>query len=152
MSSETASRTWLGRPTACRLAVLQVACITLLLAGCGSSERTFSPEGFVDAANADGAGLALGDRLDASREGVDVYGIAFAATGATGGGAPAEDSGGSLLVTASATAALAEYGRCQSGTGLLCFRVANVVVILEGGVAPENVARLTAAAKAMAAG
>jgi hypothetical protein len=150
MTSDTAVRTWLGRPTAMRQTVLQVACITVLVAGCGS-ERIFGAEEFVDAANQRGAGLVLGSTLTTSRPGVEVYALTFQTSGESGASTatPAEDTAGSLLVSPGSDEALAEYARCQSGGGLICYRAANVVLLFEGAVPPDDLARVTRAVRAM---
>ena len=68
-----------------------------------------------------------------------------------GGGEP-EHGGGSLRVTDSTQAAEEEHARCEGAASLLCFRAANVVVILEDDVHPAGLARLTDALRAMESG
>jgi hypothetical protein len=112
----------------------------LVVAGCGG-ERTFEPEEFADAANAEGAGMTLGDELVSIEEGVDVYAITFA-----------KGPGGSLVVTDDADAAREEHARCEEAVTLVCYRAANVVLMLEGEEGDEHLAKVDAAIRALAAG
>jgi hypothetical protein len=137
-----------GRRTGIWALLIAVAAV-----GCGSGQ-TFTAQQFIDAANQHNAGIGLGQPLDSSRPGVDVWALTFRASDAAPGGPPVVDvnAAGSLLVTPSGDDALAEYSRCQVGSGLVCYRVANVVLVFEGAVPPEDLVRLTSAVKAMASG
>lgn len=113
--------------------------IALLAAGCGG-ERTFDPPEFVDAANAEGAGLVLGDELVSIEEGVDVYAVTFA--GESG-------HGGSLVLTGDADAAREEHRRCEEAVSLACYRAANVVLMLEDEEGEEHMRKVDAAIRAL---
>lgn len=109
----------------------------------------------MDAINAHGAGLELGAPLSSAGGAPNVYELQVARgeadTGVTGpAGAVGEaHGGGSLTVTSDADAGLAEYRRCESAADLLCFRVANVVMIFETGIAAEDLERLETAVRAI---
>lgn len=111
-----------------------------LLAGCGGGERTFAPQEFVDAVNAEGAELTLGDVLTTNEEGVEIREVTFA------GDVPGS---GTLLTLADSAEAIAELERCESSISLVCFRAANAVLRFED-VLPEDQVRITAAVEALA--
>lgn len=134
-------RSRLSAPSALALAVALAA----LLAACGS--REFTAGEFVEAANAEGAGLVLGDELETLREGQSLHAVSFATPGGDG-----DHDGGTLVVTAGADAALAEYERCEGSATLVCYRAANVALYFEGAPAPEDGAALEDALRAMAEG
>jgi hypothetical protein len=112
----------------------------LALVGCGG-ERSFEPDEFVGAANAEGADLVLGEPLTSIEEGVDVYALSF----------EEGDSGGSLIVTADADAARDEHTRCEEAVSLVCYRAANVVLLFETDPSDPAVARVDAAIRALEA-
>jgi hypothetical protein len=112
----------------------------LVLAGCGGGDETeFDAEGFVDALNAGGAGLELGDELANTQEGVEVRAVKVTRAG-----------GGSIVVAADEEAGRAEHARCEAAVTLLCYRAANVVLLLEDELAPPERMRLEAAFTALA--
>lgn len=119
---------------ACAFALTGAAC------GEGGS-RTFEPQEFVDAANAEGAGLALGDSLRSSEPEVEeVYELEFEGGEHSGESESEEhaDEGASLIVGADDEAAIAAYERCEATVTLLCFRAANVAIVFRGEAsAPE---------------
>jgi hypothetical protein len=132
-----------------RPALVLIALITLLAAGCG--EREFEPDEFVDAANAEGAGLVLGDSLTSITEDVEVFAISFAEENRPEpGGEHEHGGGGSLIVTADADSAREEFERCQSTVTLTCYRAANVVLYFDAPPEDEHVARVDAAIRALA--
>jgi hypothetical protein len=126
-----------------RPAVLGLAAI-LLLAGCGGGE-TFSAGDLVSQLNDHGAGLALGEQLPSTREGIELYGLRFSNQVA----GDAEASGGSLTITADSDAGAAEYQRCQSAGSLICFRADNAVITFEGELPAADRSRLAAALRSL---
>jgi hypothetical protein len=140
------------------LAATAVSLATLAL-GCGSGGRTFTAEEFVEEANANGAGLELGDPLFAAEGEDEIYRVALQeGHGSEGAGegpasgetdAAHEHGGGSLRVSEDAEAAEEEYARCESAASLLCYRAANIVLILEPSVEPQQLRGLDAAIRAM---
>jgi hypothetical protein len=134
---------------------MRVAAVTLVavLAGTGcGSERSFDPEEFVEEANAEGAGLVLGESLTSIEEGVDVYAISFEEEPGEhdepepGGHA---HSGGSLIVTGDADAAREEHARCEQAVTLVCYRAANVVLLFDAEPSDEHVAKVDSAIRAL---
>jgi hypothetical protein len=79
--------------------------------GC-SGGQTFSAEEFVRDVNREGVKLKLGEPLTTGEE---------------------VHAGGSLSVYDEDGAADAEYETCRQAADLLCYQLANVVVVLEGG-------------------
>jgi hypothetical protein len=141
---------------------LAAACAALLagsLAACGD-EATFTADELVAEVNARGAQVRLGERLTTSQAGVELYALRLAAAGAAPG-VPSSDAdsaavdvhgGGTLTITENDDAALAEYERCESAVSLVCYRAANAVLIFEGAVPNQDLARIEAAVQAMAEG
>ena len=134
-----------GRPGAVGSALFAASVVSaavLALAACGSGERTFSAQEFVDAANANGAGLTLGGE----QAGAQIYALRVEAEPASGR-APAlgqEAGSGSLRVEESSDAAEDEYARCDRA-GLFCYRAANVVLVFEADVDPSSLVDLVRA-------
>jgi hypothetical protein len=130
-----------------------IACFAAAaLTACGSDERTFTAQEFVDEANAHGTRLTLGEPLPTDEPGTALYGVTIEGPGAEHPGAapaiPEEGGGGSLRVEETAEAAEAEYARCDQA-GLLCYRAANVVLVFEQDVDPESLAALARAIRAL---
>jgi hypothetical protein len=116
---------------------------------CG--ERSFEAEEFVDEANASGAGIELGEPLTTTESDAEVYALRIVAEHAEAtDGEHAHGGGGSLTVTEDDDVALARYEECEAAATLLCYRVANVVVIVEDALPPEDRSRLDAAVSSLA--
>ncbi len=130
-------------------ALIVLPLMLALLTGCGG-EKEFTGEEFIDAVNAEGAALALGDVITTNPDGIEVRALAFtdpetSPTGAEGG----LQGSGAMLVLSDAGAASDELERCESAPAFTCFRAANVVLRFEE-IFPEEQARLTAAFEAIA--
>jgi hypothetical protein len=146
-------------PRAWLLAATCAALVTGSLAACGD-ETTFTADELVAEVNARGAQVRLGERLTTSQEDVELYALRLAGAGAAPGvpsgnaGSAAVDvhGGGTLTITENDDAALAEYDRCESAVSLVCYRAANAVLIFEGAVPNQDLARIEAAVQAMAEG
>jgi hypothetical protein len=117
--------------------LLVIAILAWFAVGCG--EREFEPDEFVDAANAEGAGLVLGESLTSITEDVEVFAISFE----QGSG------GGSLLLTDDSDSAREEHERCESAVTLTCYRAANVVLYFDAPPSDAQVARVDAAIRAL---
>jgi hypothetical protein len=105
------------------------------LAGC-TEERTFSAEEFVEEVNAEGVEMHLGEELstdeaDAELRAVELEPLLGAPE--VPGEAEHAHAGGSLAVYEDTAAAEDRHGECEGAADLLCYRAANVVVILERG-------------------
>jgi hypothetical protein len=140
------SRRRLATPLAALIAV------GIAIAGCGESRPAFSAQELVDQANANGAGLVLGEPLDIEREGAEAHEVTFEEVGAAHADEASEHGhgGGTLTITADADAGLAEYERCESAATLLCFRAANAVLFFESSLDPGDRGRLEQALMRMA--
>ena len=112
--------------------------------GCG--EREFEPDEFVEAANAEGAGLVLGESLTSITEDVEVFAVSFQQ------GQDGAPGGGSLIVTGDSDSAREEHARCQSAVTLTCYRAANVVLYFDAPPSDARVARVDAAIRALGDG
>jgi hypothetical protein len=120
---------------------------------CGG-ERTFDADEFVETANREGAGLALGEPLQTDQADVDaVFALEFGHTGEVGREDEADDDhqhgGASLIVGTDEAAALVAYDNCEASVTLVCFRAANVAVVYSGDESGEEVQRLRAALVAL---
>jgi hypothetical protein len=136
------------------LALGAVALAALALPACGSGERTFSAEEFIDEANTHGASLELGQPLSTSETDVELYALTIeepqSAEGAEADPAIADEhGGGSLRVTESVDDAEAEVERCEQAVSLFCYRAANVVLIFEQDAEPEALSGVAAALRAL---
>jgi hypothetical protein len=138
--------------------VLFTVAAAALLAGCGSDERSFSADEFVAEANRNGAHLELGVPLSTSDTGDELYALEVGSSDEPvkeqglpedHGELEHEHAGGSLRVSDSTEDAEAEYSRCEGAATLLCYRAANVVVILEEGAEPRDLRALETAIRAM---
>lgn len=129
--------------------MLAIPLALALVAGCGG-EKQFTEDGFIDAVNAEGAGLELGEVITTNEQGVDVRSVTFAegATSPTGAEGGVHGSG-TMLVLADAGAATDELERCETAPSLTCFRAANVVLRFEE-LFPEEQSRVIAAFEAIA--
>jgi hypothetical protein len=102
--------------------------------GC-SGGQTFSAEEFVRDVNREGVKLKLGEPLTTEEEGKELYAIELEPLGGPRLDSEGEEvhAGGSLSVYDEDGAADAEYETCRQAADLLCYQLANVVVVLEGG-------------------
>jgi hypothetical protein len=129
--------------------VAALCAAAIALAGCGSGERSFSAQEFVDEANAKGASLALGERLGGEQ--AEIYALRVGGDPGTDGAALGADAGsGSLRVEDSSDAAEGQYARCERA-GLFCYRAANIVLVFEADVDPGSLVDLVRAIRALRA-
>jgi hypothetical protein len=136
------------------LALAAAALAALALAACGSGERSFGAEDFIEEANAHGASLELGEPLSTSEADVELYALTIEEPEEEddSGDEPAiehEHGGGSLRVTDSVDDAEAEVSRCEQAVSLFCYRAANIVLILEQDADPEALSDLAGALRAL---
>jgi len=122
--------------------VLGAACALVLL-GCANN-TTFTASEFVDKINSEGLRMELGPRQPAGADAREIFVVRLPPL-------PREPDNG-------ATGTLYEYGgsdgaedrmrACHSSGGLLCYRVQNIVVVLENG--GLEAARLSVAVRRLA--
>lgn len=105
--------------------------VSAVASGCGSGERTFTPEEFVEAIDEQGGQLALGEVLTTRSDGVEVHVLRFS-------GDPEDtqlhDRGtgdATMIVLEDSGQAKDEFARCEAAPLLTCFRAANVVLRFE---------------------
>lgn len=118
-----------------RFGCAALAALTLALAGCGGEPR-FTAQEFVDGVNSQGVKLELGEPLVTEEEGKELYAVELPPLGGPRVDSEGEEvhSGGSLSVYEENEGDPdAELESCEMAADLLCFRAANVVVVLEGG-------------------
>lgn len=138
--------------------VLLIAIAVSLATGLvgGSSQSTFDANGFVDAANQEGAGLVLGQPLISAQEGVEVYGISLddaSSNGASGAdkAASGEAHGGaSLTISPDSDAAQQVYSQCEGTGTFVCYRANNAALVFDQGADPHALARVDGAIRALA--
>src|SRR5687768_3501157 len=128
-----------------------IVAAALAAAGCGSGERDFSAEDFVEEANSHGAALELGAPLETPQDGAELYEVTFVEPhGAEPGHGELEGAhGGTLRVTSDADAGEAEYARCEETASLFCYRAANVVLVFDEEAEPDSLAQIATALKSM---
>jgi hypothetical protein len=104
-----------------------------------------SAEEFVAAVEDEGVELELGERLATEEEGKEIYGLELVPLPRADGSAEDthEHGGGSLTVYDDVDGAEDGYEQCERAADLLCYRAANIVVIVGGG--PIEAQRLAAA-------
>jgi hypothetical protein len=124
--------------------------LVLALAGCGDDERTFEADEFVEAVNAQGAALRLGEGLASEQEGIELFQVMFAEAGEHEGEEGHAHTGGTLAVTQDTETARAEFERCDAAVTLTCYRAANAVVYFEGEPTDPEIARVDAAIRNLA--
>jgi hypothetical protein len=124
-----------------QLATLAVIALALAASAC-TEERTLSADEFVADVNEQGVALALGEPLHTDDESEELYAVtveplrAEEAAGHEGEGGLEEGhehSGGSLSVHDDTAGAGERLAACKASADLLCYRAANVVVVIEGG-------------------
>ena len=132
-------------------ALLLAASAALAAIGCGG-EREFAAGEFIDAANAEGAGLALGAEISSTENDEPIYVIRSRPKPGADPNPQLEEGHGSgtLVVAVDAAAAGAEFDRCETSADLTCFRAANVVLRFEEMAAADR-ARVSGAVSALAA-
>jgi hypothetical protein len=117
------------------VASLAVALLTGL-AGCGGGP-TFTAAEFVDRINDEGVAIRLGQQLPSSGGAEHIYAMILPPLPGEPPPAPGTEGGpgasGSLYVYDDIDSAEDELTACRGSGGLLCFRAANIVVLLESG-------------------
>lgn len=120
-----------ARRKALGVALAAVTLAATALAGCEDS-RTFTAEEFVEEVNREGVSLELGEELITDSEDKEVHAVELPPVTELPG-AERGHTGGSMSVYDDADGADEELASCEASADLLCYRAANVVVVLEGG-------------------
>jgi hypothetical protein len=115
-----------------RLALVLLA--APLVAGCGS-QPTLSASQFIDQINAEGVSIELGRKLTTSGGADEVYAVRLPPLPGEPKPLPGSESGpgasGSLYVFGDNDSAEDQLKACQAATGLVCYRAANIAVVLD---------------------
>ena len=109
--------------------------LCIVLAGCGGGQ-TFTAEEFVRDVNRQGVKLKLGEPLTTGEEDKELYAVELEPLEGPRVDSAGEEvhAGGSLSAyDDDGEAADDEYETCRQAADLLCYRLANVVIVLEGG-------------------
>jgi hypothetical protein len=133
-----------------RIAALGAVAAVAALAGCGE-ERTLTASEFVDQVNEQGVAVRLGRQLQTTGGAEQLHAITLPPLP----GEPARERGheggggasGSLYVYDDGGAASDQLEACRASAGLICFRAANVVVVLDEESGALGVQRLGVAIK-----
>jgi hypothetical protein len=105
--------------------------LAALAAGCGS-ERKLSAEQFADEMNEHGVEFRLGEPLISEDEDKEVYAVELEPISNLPGSGSGH-TGGSLTVHDDSGEAEEAIESCQGSADLVCYRAANIVVVLEPG-------------------
>jgi hypothetical protein len=118
-----------------RAATLLALALLTGLVGCGGGGPTFTAAEFVDRINDEGVAVRLGQQLPNSGGAEHIYAVILPPLPGEPPPAPGAEGGpgasGSLYVFDDTGSAEDELTACRGSGGLLCFRAANVVVLLE---------------------
>jgi hypothetical protein len=124
-----------------RVSALSVVALALAAAGC-TEERTLSADEFVADVNEQGVALALGEPLHTDDESEELYAVSLEPLrgeesagheGERGLEEGHEHAGGSLSVHDDTAGAEERLAACKASADLLCYRAANIVVVIEAG-------------------
>jgi hypothetical protein len=130
-----------------------LAALPLVACGSETTQRGFTADGFVEAANQHGADLVLGDPLPYQQTDAELWGVTFAEHGpeaADHTGHEHAHGSGTLAVFPGVSAALADYEKCQAG-GLQCYRADNVSIAFLNAADRSDLQRLSTAFESLAA-
>lgn len=108
-----------------------IAAVVLGLAACGGG-KTYTAQEFVDEVNREGVSMELGEPLIADDESKDLFSVELEPVAALPGSGD-RHTGGSLSAYDDPSGAEDELESCGASADLLCYRLANIVVVLEGG-------------------
>jgi len=125
----------------------------VLFIGCGSTQKFTAPE-FVDRINAEGVSIELGRQLQSGGNAKELYAVTLPPL--PGEPAPPRESegdpgaSGTLYVFGDTGGAEDQLDGCRGSGGLLCFRAANIVVVLDDEGSGLEAQRLAVAMKRLA--
>jgi len=119
-----------------------VAAFGALCTGCGG-EREFTAQEIVEEIRGEGVGITLGQPLIAGDETQELYSVELEPVVALEGAADEHGTrpSGSLSVSSDAEGAEEEMASCRGSADLLCYRAANVVIVIESdGIEAQRLA------------
>jgi hypothetical protein len=128
------------------LAAFTLIAASLLVPGCGGGGQTFTGSEFIDRISVQGLSIELGRRLHSGGDAKELYAVRLPPLrGERGHGAS-----GTLYVFGDNGGADDQLAACHGSSGLLCFRAANVVVVLGDEGSGLEAQRLAVAMKRLA--
>ena len=113
------------------LPALACAVLACALLACGE-EKTYTAQEFADRVNEEGVKLKLGEPLITDDESKELFAVELASISDLPGSEPGAVAG-SLSAYDEPAGAEDELESCGASADLLCYRLANIVVVLEGG-------------------
>jgi hypothetical protein len=126
----------------------------MLIAGCGSTARTFTASEFVDRINAQGVSIQLGRQLTSGGNADELYAVKLPPLPGEAPPPPGSEgdggAGGTLYVFGGTGDADDQLDACRGSGGLLCFQVSNIVVVLDDEGSGLEAQRLAIAMKRLA--
>jgi hypothetical protein len=126
----------------------------MLIAGCGSSARTFTASEFVDRINTEGVSMVLGRQLPSGGNAEELHAVKLPPLPGEPAPAPGSEgdggAGGTLYVFGGTGDAEDQLDSCRGSGGLLCFRASNIVVVLDDEGSGLEAQRLAVAVKRLA--
>ena len=124
-----------------------VISLVLVVSACGAGSREFTASQLVGELNDNGAPLQLEGPLHSEQESVEVYELSISTLDPPTAGGHAE-SGATVIIADDEGIATTEFERCESAVSLICFRIANGVLILSDDE-PATLSKIEAAVQAM---
>ncbi len=126
----------------------------MLIAGCGSTARTFTASEFVDRINAQGVSIQLGRQLTSGGKADELYAVKLPPLPGEPAPPPGSEgdggAGGTLYVFGGTGDADDQLDACRGSGGLLCFQASNIVVVLDDEGSGLEAQRLAVAMKRLA--
>ena len=126
----------------------------MLIAGCGSTARTFTASEFVDRINAQGVSIQLGRQLTSGGNADELYAVKLPPLPGEPAPPPGSEgdggAGGTLYVFGGTGDADDQLDACRGSGGLLCFQASNIVVVLDDEGSGLEAQRLAIAMKRLA--
>lgn len=113
------------------MAVAAGALACAAFASCGS-EESFTAQEFVDRVNHEGVELRLGEPLITDDDSKELFAVELEPVSQLPGSGSGH-IGGSLSAYDDPSGAEDDLASCGASADLLCYRLANIVVVLEGG-------------------
>jgi hypothetical protein len=134
--------------------MLAVLVAAPLVAGCGGGGQTFTASEFVDRINAEGVSVELGRQLPSGGNAKELHAVKLPPLPGEHAPAPGSEgdggASGTLYVFGDSGGAEDQLEACRGSGGLLCFRAANIVVILDDEDSGLEAQRLAVAMKRLA--
>jgi hypothetical protein len=130
-----------------------LALAAALVAGC-RSEQTLTASEFIDRVNAEGVSIELGRKLTTGGSAEELYAVSLPPLPGEPEPPPGSEAepgaSGSLYVFDDRGGAEEQLKACRASAGLICYRAANIVVVLDEESSPLAAQRLAVAIRRLA--